>query len=214
MTFSPAARAQMLNAMDETPAAPAAGISHLGLHTAYSSTGANEAAGGSYARKAATWGAAVVGPPTTKDLSAGVTFDVVAGTYAWLGLWNQLAAGGTFWGMLPLGGGARRAFNVSDAGDLTANLIDSPTHGLSAGQQVVFWAAEGAVLPAPLAEGTIYHVIAAGLTADAFSVSATSGGSAIDITAIGDGSFQTIVPETYAAPGQMNVTGATLYLSG
>lgn len=214
MSYSPAARAQMLDALDETPAAPAAGIGFLSIHTAYSTTGANEATGGApaYARKAAVWGAAAAGPPTTKALSAGVTFDLASGTYAWLGMWS-LVTGGTFFGMLPLGGGARRQLNVSDAADVTANTIDSPAHGLTAGTAVVLWAVTGAALPAGLAEGTIYYVIAAGLTADVFSLSATLGGAAIDITANGDGEFQTIVPETYAAQGQMNVTAATLQLA-
>lgn len=211
MSFSPAARAQMLDSLDETPAAPAAGAAFGSLHTAYSSTGANEAAGGSpaYARKALTWAVAVVGPPTTKALSAGVTFDVAAGTYGWLGLWT-LVTGGTFLGMLPLGAAARRQFNVSDAADVTANIIDSPAHGLAAGNGIVFWAASGAALPTGLTEGTVYYVIATGLTTDAFSVSTTVGGSAVDITANGDGEWQNIVPETYAAQGQMNVTAATM----
>jgi hypothetical protein len=101
---------------------------------------------------------------------------------------------------------------VVDAADITANTIDSPAHGLSAGNQVVFWASSGAVLPAPLAEGTIYFVIAAGLTTDVFEVSLTSGGSAVDITAAGDGEVQTIVPETFVGQGTYTVSTDTLSL--
>jgi hypothetical protein len=98
------------------------------------------------------------------------------------------------------------------SGDLAGNTIQSPAHGLSAGQSVVFWVSSGAALPAPLAEGTIYFVIAAGLTTDVFEVSTTSGGSAVDITAIGDGEFQTIIVETFAGQGQYNLTSDTLSL--
>lgn len=209
--FTTAAKNQMLDALDETPAAPAAGIAFWSLHSAYSTTGTNELAGGAptYARKAAAYSAAAGG---SKASSAGQTFDVPAGaTVAWVGRWS-LVTGGTFFGMGPAGGGARRQFNVSDAADVTANTIDSPAHGFVAGNQVVFWAAAGAGLPTGLAEGTIYFVIAAGLTTDVFSVSATSGGSAIDITANGDGEVQLITPEVFAGQGQYNLTGDTLSL--
>lgn len=58
-------------------------------------------------------------------------------------------------------------------------------HGLTAGSPVVF-SSTGA-LPTGLTAGTVYYVIASGLTTDAFSVSATSGGSAIATTAAGSG---------------------------
>jgi len=200
-----AAKALMLDALDESQTG---GIKFLSLHTAYSSTGTNEATGGSpaYARKAATWSAAASG---AKSLTSGVTFDVAAGTYMWLGGWD-LVTGGTFLGMWPLGGGAKRAFNVSDAADVTANTIDSPSHGLTTGTAIVVWNDIGANLPAGLSEGTIYYVIATGLTTDVFEVSTSLGGSAVDITGNGDGSFQTIVPEVFAAQGQYNVSAHTL----
>lgn len=203
--YSDAAVQRMLDAMDET----GGGYSHASLHTAYSTTGTNELTGGApaYARKAVT---APNASGRSKVFTPASAFDVPAGTtVAWVGRWSAITAG-TFWGMGPAGGGARRQFNVSDAADVTANTIDSPSHGLTAGTQIVVWAAAGAVLPAPLAEGTIYFVIAAGLTTDVFEVSATLGGSAIDITANGDGEFQTIVPEVFAAQGNYTVSTDTL----
>jgi hypothetical protein len=203
--FTDAAAQRMLDAMDET----GGGYSHASLHTAYSATGTNELTGGSpaYARKAVT---APATSGRSKVFTPASAFDVPAGTtVAWVGRWSAITAG-TFWGMAPAGGGARRQFNVSDAADVTANTIDSPAHGLTAGTQVVFWSSSGAALPAPLAEGTIYFVIAAGLTADVFEVSTTSGGSAVDITANGDGEFQTIVPEVFAGQGTYTVTTDTL----
>lgn len=205
MSFSATAKQLMLDALDESIAT---GAKYASLHTAYSTTGTNEATGGSpaYARKALTWGAASGSAPTTKSASQ-VTFDVPAGTYPWVGYWDALTVG-TFLGMSPAAGAAnaRRQFNVSDAADVTANTIDSPAHGLSAGNQVVFWAAAGAGLPTGLSEGTVYFVIATGLTTDVFEVSTTSGGSAVDITANGDGEFQVILPETFAGQGQLLIT--------
>jgi hypothetical protein len=195
----------MLDAMDET----GGGYSHTSLHSAYSTSGANELTGGSpaYARIAVTAPAA---SGRSKVFTPASAHNVPAGsTVAWVGRWSAITAG-TFWGMAPAGAGAKRQFNVSDAADVTANTIDSPAHGLSAGNQVVFWAAEGASLPAGLTEGTIYFVIAAGLTTDVFSVSTTSGGSAVDITGNGDGTFQTIVPEVFAGQGTYTVTTDTL----
>lgn len=66
-------------------------ITHLSLHTSAVSpgtTGASEAAGGSpaYARKVPTFGTVSGG---VLPLSAAVVFDVPAGTYANVGMWNS-----------------------------------------------------------------------------------------------------------------------------
>jgi hypothetical protein len=83
----------------------AARITHLSLHTASpSTTGANEATGGSpaYARKSVTFNAAgAIGPlggtlqPATTGVawSSEVTFDVPAGTYSHWGGWSASTAG-------------------------------------------------------------------------------------------------------------------------
>jgi hypothetical protein len=203
--LSTAAKNIMLDALDE---ANANGVKFWSAHTAYSTTGTNEVAGGSpaYARKGATYAAASAG---SKASSAGVTFDVPAATtVAWIGRWDAVTSG-TFLGMGPAGGGARRQMSCV-AADLAGNTIQSAAHGLTAGTPVVFWNSSGASLPTGLSEGTIYYVIATGLTTDVFEVSATLGGSAVDITAIGDGELQTIVPETFAGQGQYNLSSDTL----
>lgn len=61
----------------------------------------------------------------------------------------------------------------------STDLITITGHGLVAGDQVVFTALTGG---AGLAVGVNYKVIAAGLTVNAFSVSQTTAGTAIDIT--------------------------------
>ncbi len=63
-------------------------------------------------------------------------------------------------------------------------------HGLVLNDTVYVMAAPGLPLPTGLAENTLYHVITAGLTANEFRLSATQGGSAIDITTVGG--FQVI----------------------
>lgn len=72
--------------------------------------------------------------------------------------------------------GTARAITATAATD----LVSLTAHGFVAGDRVTFPALTGG---AGLTAGTtIYHVIADGLTADAFKVSATAGGSAVDIT--------------------------------
>lgn len=62
----------------------------------------------------------------------------------------------------------------------TPAVFSFAAHGLVAGDQVKF-TTTGA-LPTGLTAGTVYFVIAAGLTANAFEVSTTSGGSAVNTT--------------------------------
>jgi hypothetical protein len=89
---------QMLDALDETPAAPSAGIGFLSLHTDVVGSGSgSEVTGGSpaYARKAVTWNAAAAG---SKAISGTVVFDVPAGTtIRRVGLFS-LVTGGTYFG--------------------------------------------------------------------------------------------------------------------
>ena len=69
---------------------------YVSLHTGDpSTTGANEATGGSpaYARKQTTWSADAVDDGVRAGTE--VTIDVPAGTYTWAGLWSAVS-GGTF----------------------------------------------------------------------------------------------------------------------
>jgi hypothetical protein len=61
----------------------------------------------------------------------------------------------------------------------STDLVNKTSHGLAAGDQMYFTTLTGG---AGLALSTKYYVISTGLTADAFSVSATYGGAAVDIT--------------------------------
>ncbi len=206
MRFSDVAVQRMLDRLDEANAG--VGATHGSLHSAYSTSGANELSGGSpaYARKALTWAAA---SGRSKATSAGVTFDVPAGAApAWIGFWDALSAG-NFLGMVPNGGGIPEDFAVNSSG-VTSNTLDAPSHGFSNGNTVVVWAVPGASLPTGLSEGTIYFVV--GATTDTLQLSTTSGGSAIDITAVGSGFLQRIVVESFGAQGTHTVSSATMTL--
>ena len=67
----------------------------------------------------------------------------------------------------------------------STDTITETAHGLAAGDAVVY-GNDGGTSIAGLTNNTIYYVIASGLTANAFKVSATSGGSAIDLTGTGN----------------------------
>jgi hypothetical protein len=91
-----AALNQMLDALDETTAAPASGIAYLSLHTDVIGSGSTgEVTGGSpaYARKAVTWNAAGSG---SKAISGTVVFDVPATTVRRVGLFSAVTAGTYF----------------------------------------------------------------------------------------------------------------------
>ena len=199
-----------VNAMLDSAVSGAIGTAtHLGLHTTLGSSG-TEVTGGSpaYARKSFTWASAA---SRSKDISASVTFDVPAGTtVVAVQAWSASTAG-TSRAWLPAGSSARRAFSV-DATGVTNNDVFSPAHGLVADNRVVFWATIGAALPTGLSEDTGYWVIATGLATDSFRVSTTQGGSAVDITAIGDGDVQKYTPEVFAAQGTYQVTSFAVSL--
>jgi hypothetical protein len=98
MPLTTAALNQMLDALDEAPAAPSAGIAYLSLHTDVVGSGnTNEVSGGSpaYARQPAVWGAASGG---TKSLTNQPTFDVPGGTTVRRLGFQSAASGGTYWG--------------------------------------------------------------------------------------------------------------------
>jgi hypothetical protein len=190
---------------------------HLAAFTAFPPTiGSNEVTGGSpaYARKViahtATAAAGAISPssgiPATIDIPASTTVRAI-------GVCSALTAG-TLIAWSPAGASARTSVNVPDPTAVTANLIYSEAHGLAAGNSVLFWDDFNVGLPAGLAEDTEYFVIATGLTVDAFSVSATLGGSAVDITDEGNGTVQKFTPVVYAGQGTYQVSAYTTSLPG
>lgn len=206
MFISNTAKNLMLDQLDE---GLSTGADFGSLHTAYSTTGTNEVTGGSpaYARKGIVWGAAASG---SKALTGLPTFDVPAGTtVAWFGGWDAVTTG-NFLFMIPLGAGTLTPCSTESSTDITNNDVFAKAHGYTTDNRVVFWG----TLPTGLSVGTIYYVLATGLTTDSFRVSTTSGGSAVDITGTAPFVFwvQKCVPEVFAGQGTYALTAASVDL--
>ena len=72
--------------------------------------------------------------------------------------------------------------------DSTTDLVTDTDHGFVAGDRVTFGAVgSSSVIPGGMVEGKVYYVIATGLTANSFNVSATAGGTVVDFTSNGTG---------------------------
>lgn len=193
--------------------------SHMALHTAFPPTvnPGNEVTGGSpaYARKAVDWTATAAAGAISPSSGLPATFDIPAGTTVRaISIVDAASGAATVMAWSPAGAGPRISISVPDATAFGADTIYSEAHGLVAGNSVLFWDDFNAGLPAGLAEDTEYFVIASGLTADAFKVSATLGGSALDITDEGVGTAQKFTPEVFAGQGTYQVSTYTVSLPG
>lgn len=73
----------------------------------------------------------------------------------------------------------------------STDTFTSNDHGLAVNDQVQFKASNGE-LPTGLVAATTYYVISSGLTQNAFKVSATEGGSALDVTGDASGTYQVV----------------------
>jgi len=204
MPFNTPAKNAMLDALDESNTQ----ITHVAVWqltdpgTGTNATG-TEATGGSpaYARQAVTWSAAAA---EIKQNSGALTFDVPPGTYGFFCFFNA-ATGNTnnYRGYAPINGTVRGFFSVDTT--LTNDQFLSPGHGLANGDRVMLFNSFGTALPTGVSEGTVYYVVNA--ATDTFKVSTTSGGTAVDLTAVGggEGYFEKVVPETFASQGQLTV---------
>lgn len=213
MPFNDAAKNACLDALDES----ASQITHVGIHqVADPGTGTNatgtEATGGSpaYARQAVTWAAASGG---TKSNSGSLTFDVPAGTYGFFTMFNA-STGNTsnYRGYIPFGGASALKGFFSVDTNLANDQLFSVAHGMSDGDRVMLFNVFSETLPTGVSEGTVYFVVSS--ATNTFKVSTTSGGSAVDITAVGggEGFWTRVVPETFAAQGQITVAASALVL--
>jgi hypothetical protein len=210
-----------LDGLDESIAAGAAYVGIATLVTAPptdttpgtgTTAAATEATGGSpaYARKAATWGPASGG---TKTTTAGLTFDVPAGTYGFFTFWNASSgnSGTQYLGYSVFRGASPKVgFGSVAAADVTNDTITSPAHGLANGDRVIAFNTLGATIPAGLTEGAAYYVV--GAATDTFQVSTTSGGSAVNLTGEGVVYWEKVVPEVFASQGQITVASGQLTL--
>lgn len=93
--------------------------------------------------------------------------------------------------------------------DIAGNLIESAGHSLPDDQRVRVVAVPGTgTLPAGLSEDTTYWVVNS--AADNFKLSATQGGAAIDITAVGNLMVIPLAPVTIAQNDAVQFAAGTL----
>jgi hypothetical protein len=212
--FNDLSKNAALDGLDESITA---GIKFVGVHTLTdpgtgATANAGEATGGSpaYARLAVTWGAAASGQKTN---TGSLAFDVPAGTYGYLTFWNTVTGntGTEYRGYAPLNGSVK-GFGEVDSTAVTNDTITSSGHGLTTDDRVMLFNVFAESIPTGLTEGTVYFVLASGLTTDVFKVATTSGGSAINITAQGELFFQKVIPEVFASQGQITVAASALVL--
>ncbi len=185
----------------------AIGITHLSLHSDIpDSTGSNELTGGTpaYARKAVTLAAAASG---SKASSSAPVFDVPIGTVMYIGGWDAITSG-NFLGYVPVNGGSVKGVGTA----ATSDVITSNGHGLSDTDRITLQTVAGESLPTGLSATIVYYVVSS--SANVFSVSLTSGGSAVDITAVGELSFQKVTPAVFVAQGTLTLGSATFDLNG
>jgi hypothetical protein len=213
MPFNTTALNVLLDALDESVTQ----ITHVGVHTLTdpgtgTTANAGEATGGSpaYARQAVTWGASA---SALKTNTGALTFDVPAGTYGYFTFWNASTGNTTnYRGYTPFGGSnALKGFATVDT-TLTNDQLNAPAHGMADNDRVILANVLGTTLPTGLTEGTVYYVVNS--ATNTFKVSTTSGGAAVDITAVAGGQvyWQRVVPEVFAAQGQITVAVSALTL--
>lgn len=170
---------------------------------AYTDLGVTEASGGSYARQPISWAAA---SGAARSSSATITIPINAGTTVQsVGVWDAVSAGNSQ-GFFQVGSALRGAATV----DSSTETFLSNGHGLAADDRVFFTGIAGESLPAGLSATTLYFVRATGLTANAFTVALTSGGAAVDVTAVGEVAWYKTVPITFAVSGNLIMTAGNL----
>jgi hypothetical protein len=201
LLFNNTAYANVGNAGGLQPAG-VAGSFYLSLHTADPGlTGTSEAAYGAYARVAvARSSAGFTVTAASVALFAAATFPAAtnAGTTAgagvetelFWGLWTEVT-GGTF-----LYGGVLGAnvasFTGLNGGVLTIPVAITTAAGIVVGSQVACYARSGDTLPTGITAGTVYFVKT--ISTNQVTLSATSGGAAITLTADGDGYMMKVTP--------------------
>lgn len=182
---------------------------YFGLFTAEpneAGTG-TEVTGGSYARVAVTNNATNFPASSGSQKQNGTPVTFVAATADWgtivaVGVFDASSSGNMLF----------RAFLGNDAGKLftatVADVLTAPGHGFANNDIVRVLAVPGGTLPTGLSEGTTYFVIS--VSGDTFSLSATQGGAAINITAAGAGLVAKIQPQVINTGAQPSFAANSL----
>jgi|SRR6185436_666378 hypothetical protein len=185
-----------------------AGFTHVGALTALTPT---EVAGGAYARQAVTWQAAGTPAAGQSGNNGAIAIPIPAGsTPIVLGLYDAVSAGNLL-GTLPYGSAGQPVSGMATI-DASTDLFLSKAHGLTTDDRVFFSTVNGEAIPTGISVTTLYFVLAAGLTADAFQVSTTSGGGALNVTVSGECGFFKTVPNAFASAGNINIATNAMIL--
>jgi hypothetical protein len=183
---------------------------YVSLHTAWpGETGeptTSEAAYTSYSRVAVarTSGGWTVTGNSVSPVAA-ITFPAATGgseSEFYFGIGTDAAGTGgrlLYWGVIG-----------SNMGPFTAKVDDTitiPGHTFAVNDRVAFFTYEGSTLPTGVVEGTVYHVIT--VSGDDITVSTTQGGSALNITAVGDGYAAKVTPIVVYSGVTPSLTTAT-----
>ncbi|MBN9393105.1 MAG: hypothetical protein J0I20_34045 [Chloroflexi bacterium] len=166
-----------------------------------------EASGGSYARVAQTNNSTNFPAASGGSKSNGTTVTFVQATadiaadpnriHGWALMDASSGGNARYWGEFV---GTAKVFVVKASTDIFTSI----GHGYTNGTKVRVWSA-GPALPSGIAQFTTYYIINA--TTDTFQFSATSGGSAVDVTADGGGLIATDLAQEYRL-GNTFVIGA------
>lgn len=173
----------------------------LSLHTGLpDANGSNEATGGSpaYARIQATWHVAQDAANNVdayiNQIAASSAFDVPAGTYFFVGLWDA-ASGGDFLGWFPLSGGDMDASVVWTAAATNGGVAGST---IAVNDRVILAPVLGSALPSGFNATTIYFATT-NTTATELYLATTQGGTAINSAQTGSAYAQKVTPVVFAA---------------
>lgn len=174
---------------------PSALTPYLGLLTAY--TAETEVTGGSYARVAMTttnFSSAAASKSISNTVE--IAFPQSSGAYSaevvGFGVYDASTAGNLM----------RKSFLVSGnylafTADQAADTLLIPGHALINTDRVVLQAGGNSTMPTGLSADTLYFVV--GMSGNTLQLSTTSGGAAINFTAIGAGLIAKVIPQTINA---------------
>lgn len=178
------------------------GVAAVATHvSALSDLGTTES---STNRVAVSWNAASGG---VRDNTAQLSIPMGAGTSAVAVAIHSALTVGTQYGWFQIGSTLRGAGTVVTA---AGDAISSNGHGLANTNRVFVRPVAGEALPSGLSAATLYFVV--GATTDTFQLSLTSGGAAVDITALGDVSWFRTVPESFGSAGNLIIAAGALDL--
>lgn len=185
--FNNAAIALIGDAAGVLPSA-AAGSLHVSLHTSDPGEAGdqttNETAYTNYARQAvARSGAGWTVSGNQVSNAAAISFPqggLTGATLTHFGVGTALSGAGKLLISGPLGTVVQGPFTAK-----ADDVITIPGHSLAVNERVSFYPAFGSSLPTGLTEGVLFWVIT--VSGDDITVSATQGGAAVNITAVGDG---------------------------